>query len=239
MTASAPEVAPVESATQPCPSCGAECKQGAKFCGKCGHAFASAPVEQAQAESVEAVPLAPPVEPVIEPVAAPVTPAPAAPAPAAVKPPVQPGRPGNKAIIGLVGASVVVLGAFAWWLTSRSSATPAANEAVLPEPSAEASAVSAPQATPPSAPVAVVPAPVVAPAASEPAATEIVEREPAVVPPTPRVDEAAQAEARRLKVEEEARQEQARREAKALARQREQDKAKLNQANKTLDDLLK
>ncbi len=81
------------------------------------------------------------------------------------------------------------------------------------------------------------------PPVPEPATQEIIERESIVVPPSHSVDEAAQAQARRLKVEEEARQEQARREAQAQAqaqaRQRELDKAKLNQANKTLDDLLK
>ncbi|WP_320364875.1 hypothetical protein [Aquabacterium sp.] len=157
----------------------------------------------------------------------------------ASKPAPQPGRSGNKAVIALVAASVVVLGVFAWWLTSRSS-TPVADEPALPEPSAEASDAAMPEATPqPIAPVTEAPVPVLNAPPPEPAPEEIIESEPVAVPPTPSVDEAAQAQARRLKVEEEARQAQARREAQAQARQREQDKAKLNQANKTLDDLLK
>ena len=126
--------------------------------------------------------------------------------------------------------SVVVLGVFAWWLTSRSSApAPAAQEVVLPEPSAEASAASVPSGA-------------VTPAVAHPEPTEIIEHEPVVAPvapPVTRVDEVAQSEARRQKVEEEARQEQVRRDELVKTRQREQDKAKLNQANKTLDDLLK
>lgn len=163
--------------------------------------------------------------------------------PVSPQPASQPTRSGNKVLVAAAAAAVVVLGAFAWWLTSRSSA-PAADGVALPEPSAEASAASMPEVTqPPDSPVAEVPAPVAMPPVPEPATQEIIERESIVVPPSPSVDEAAQAQARRLKVEEEARQERARREAQAQAqaqaRQRELDKAKLNQANKTLDDLLK
>ena len=83
MTAPAPEVAPAESATQPCPSCGAACKPGAKFCGKCGHAFAAAP---APAE----LPVEAAVEPVVEPVKAPITAAAPEMPPAPSAPPVPP-----------------------------------------------------------------------------------------------------------------------------------------------------
>lgn len=178
------------------------------------------------------------MEPVLEPITTPallpetppVPPVPTAP---------QPERSGNKAIIALVAASVVVLGVFAWWVTSRSAA-PSGEETVLPEPSAETVIAPVPEATPQSSmPATDAPAPVLTSPMPEPATEEIIASEPVAVTPPPGVDEAAQAQARRLKVEEEARQEQARREAQAQARQREQDKAKLNQANKTLDDLLK
>ena len=186
-------------------------------------------------------PQAPPSSPEPEPTQPPVAAPPKAerPEPLTSKPVPQPGRTGNKALMAGGAAAVLVLGAFAWWLTSRSSAS-ADDKVGLPEPSADVSAASTPDVTsPPSAPVSETPTPAVVLAASEPTPQEIIEHEPPVAPPKPSVDEAAQAEARRLKVEEEARQEQARREAQAQARQREQDKAKLNQANKTLDDLLK
>ena len=186
-------------------------------------------------------PPVPPVPPAPQPVVPPVTEPVSSERPESVatKPVSQSERSGNKAIIALVAASVVVMGVFAWWLTSRSAA-PAGEETVLPEPSAETVIAPVPEATPQSSmPATDAPAPVLTSPMPEPATEEIIESEPVAVTPPPSVDEAAQAQARRLKVEEEARQEQARREAQAQARQREQDKAKLNQANKTLDDLLK
>lgn len=203
-----------------CPSCGADCKPGVKFCGKCGHAFAPA------------APAAPATAPTPTP-----TPTPDVRVTTEAGPS---GRPGARAIVALVVASVGALGVFAWWLTSRGPApAPAAQEVGLPEPSAEASEASVSSGVLTSgAQAPLLPASVATPVVP----TEIIEHEPVVVPVAPpaiRVDEAAQAQARRQKVEEEARQEQVRRDEQAKARQREQDKAKLNQANKTLDDLLK
>lgn len=111
---------------------------------------------------------------------------------------------------GLLGASALLLIIFAWWLNAHSDPAPLASVA---------DAASDVATTKPSAPVPNVArrsAPVVAPVDE----VEIIETAPVVVPPP-------------------VAGEQARREAQERARQREADRAKLDEANKTLDELLK
>lgn len=142
----------------------------------------------------------------------------------------------------LGGVAVLLLVVFAWWLNSRTSA-PNVNELAVVEPSAlEASEVetfevgktltrdadaaggSLGDASPSTA--AVEPAEEIVESASP---SSIASRRAEI-----EAEAAAAVEARRSQAQEAARQEQERREA----RQRALDKAKLNEAHKTLDDLL-
>lgn len=196
-----------------CPSCKTECKPASKFCGKCGHAFVS---------------LAPlPVEP--QP--------PAVPTDSSVVVP-SPGRKTNWVlVVAGLGASAIAAGGLAWWLMSADTSpipvsetaanptavlapTPKATAEPAPAPAAEAvPAAPAQEAQPGSAPTAAQMAPVPS--------------------PSPSAQQRQSAEAERAaalalqRAQEKARRETAERE-RELA-----DKAQLQKANKTLDDLLK
>lgn len=198
-----------------CPSCKTECKPASKFCGKCGHAFVS---------------LAPlPVEP--QP--------PAVPTDSSVVVP----SPGQKTkwvlVVAGLGAAAIAAGGLAWWLM-RADTSPiplpetAANPAAVPAPAPTATAEPAPapaagavpaapaqEAQPGSAPTAAQMAPVPSPS------------------PSPSAQQRQSAEAERAAALAQQRaQEKARRET--AERERElADKAQLQKANKTLDDLLK
>ncbi len=182
----------------------------------------------------EAVPAAAAPQPVPLP-----TPEPIVAKPAAVPPSTLPPEPAAKtggssavAILAVIVISVGVLGGFAWWLTSRSSA-PADQEISQTEPvSAEASPEPGVE-VPAVLPQVMKPAPVDVPVVVKPVEAEVIETESDTVTPSyPETPVDVETNSQRLKTEEAARNEQARQ------RERERDKARLNKANKTLDDLL-
>ena len=154
------------------------------------------------------------------------------PSPLPAEPAAKTGSSSSVAILAVLVISVGVLGGFAWWLTSRSSA-PADQEISQTEPASAEAAVDPVLDAAPILPEVVKPAPVDVPIVVKPVEAEVIETESDTVTPSyPETPVDVETNSQRLKTEEAARNEQARQ------RERERDKARLNKANKTLDDLL-
>ncbi|MDE2434371.1 MAG: zinc-ribbon domain-containing protein [Burkholderiales bacterium] len=234
-------------AQQSCPSCGASCKVGAKFCGKCGHSFQSASLPPRQArpgadaqsnlldQSTDAPPAAAQAEVKFD---APVKPAPDQPLHNTERSLVPKSNSNSGAKISLYAISaVVVLGAVGgglWFFKHRGSV--GVNDAMTPE--SRASAAAKPSA--PAAEIAKTAAPVPTVAASAPpssATSAPVEPvAPAIQPASsagssvssPRDTGTAEKEPKHVQPQ-----------AAKPTRQPPNEKAQLQKANKTLDDLLK
>lgn len=225
-------VSVVAADTQACPSCGTVCKVGAKFCGKCGHSFA------APAPEITAPPVHAPASPAKEPVAAHDK--------ATPKPSFAHNPPSNVGLYAAAAVGVVAIAAGGWWFfvdRSVPAAGPVATTATASAPAsasveaaspASAAAPASPVALPPSAPASPASAAVSQPVAQAPSAPVVPPTQKAA--PTPPVEVPPPTRAAPLKPSG-ANQNQVQ-PRQSEERLRDQERAKLQKANKTLDDLL-